>query len=114
MTACDACLRRTALVAQLAPHIERTRRERHRLRELLALADDELIAALAGEHRPAIERAHGAFDAQRARERLSIASLQAVCCHDGAYPPRLLDGADAPAVLHVAGDVALLAALADR
>ena len=72
MTACDACLRRTALVARLAPHVERARRERRKLRELLALSDDELIAALAGDRRGAIERAHDALRRRggaRARSR---------------------------------------------
>lgn len=114
MTACDDCLRRTALVARLAPHVERGRRERRRLGELLALPDEGLVAALAGGHRRAIERAHRAFDPDRARERLRASAITAVCRHDPDYPPRLLQADDAPAVLHVAGDPARLAVLADR
>jgi DNA processing protein len=114
MMACDECLRRTALVARLAPHVERVRRDRHKLSELLALPDDRLIAALAGERRAAIERAHRAFDPADARERLEATSMRAVCRHDGDYPGRLLEAGDAPAVLHVAGDSERLAALANR
>ncbi len=114
MTACDDCLRRTALVARLAGHVERGRRERRRLSEILSLPDERLIAALAGDRRAAIERAHAAFDPARARDRLAAASMHAVCRHDPRYPPRMLEAADAPAVLHVAGDVERLAVLADR
>jgi DNA processing protein len=112
MTACDDCLRRTALVARLAPHVERARRERRRLRELLSLPDGELIAALAGDRRGAVEHDHGGFDAAAARECLVSAAIEAVCRHDERYPLRLLEAADAPAVLHVAGDVARLEMLA--
>jgi DNA processing protein len=38
--------------------------------------------------------------------------MDAVCRHDADYPPRLLQAPDAPAVLHIAGDRARLAALA--
>ncbi len=112
MTACDACLRRTALVARLAPHVERARRERRKLRELLSLADDELIAALAGERRSTIERAHETFEPAHARRRLAEVAMAAVCRHDEGYPGRLLEAGDAPAVLHVAGDPGRLETLA--
>lgn len=114
MIACEDCLRRTALVARLAPHVERARHERRKLRELLALSDDELIAALAGDRRGAITQAHESFDARRARDRLDAAAIGAVCRHDEHYPLRLLEAVDAPAVLHVAGDAGRLAMLADR
>ena len=112
MSACDDCLRRTALVARLAPHVERARRERRRLRELLALPDDALIAALAGDRRGEIAHGHERFDAACARERAGAAAIDAVCRHDERYPLRLLEAADAPAILHVAGDAELLARLA--
>jgi DNA processing protein len=114
MSACDACLRRTALVARLAPHVERGGRDRRMLGEMLSLPDERLIEALAGDRRPAIVRAHETFDPNRARARLAAASMQAVCCHDPRYPPRMLESRDAPAVLHVAGDVERLLVLADR
>jgi DNA processing protein len=113
MTACDACLRRTALVAALAPHIERARRNHRHISELLALSDERLLAALGGARRAALERAHETFDAGAARERVERARLHALCGHDRDYPQRLRQTADAPAVLHVAGDPGSLAALAD-
>ncbi|MGH2918127.1 MAG: DNA-processing protein DprA [Solirubrobacteraceae bacterium] len=112
MTACDLCLRRTALIARLAPHVERARREHRHLRELLTLPDEKLIAALGGERRAELERAHKAFDAGAARSEIDRTRLAAVCRHDPHYPPRLLEAADAPAVLHIAGDVERLTALA--
>jgi DNA processing protein len=112
MSACDDCLRRTALVAQLAPHIDRARRDHRHIRELLALSDDGLLDALAGDRRDELERLHGDFDAEHARARLRVAALDAVCRHDARYPSRLLQAVDAPAVLHVAGDPECLAALA--
>jgi DNA processing protein len=114
MTACDACLRRTALVAMLAPHIEHARRHRRHIAELLALTDEDLVRGLAGERRGDIERALDAFDPDRARERAECAGLQVCCRHDQEYPPRLGRTADAPAVLHIAGDVARLAVLYDE
>ena len=114
MSACENCLRRTHLVALLAPHVERARRDRRRLSELLALADECLIDALAGDRRAAIELAYQRFDAGGARARLEDAGMGALCRHDERYPPRLLQADDAPAVLHVAGDVERLAVLARR
>lgn len=113
MSACDACLRRTALVALLAPHIERARRNHHHISELLALADERLLAALAGERRGDLERARETFDPDAARERADHASLELACRHDDAYPRRVAQTADAPAVLHLAGDRGRLCALRD-
>jgi DNA processing protein len=114
MRACDACLRRTALVAQLAPHVERGSGDRRKLSEMLSLPETRLIAALAGDRAAAIRRAHETFDPARARQHLLAASMHAVCRHDPRYPPRMLEADDAPAVLHVAGDAERLAILADR
>ncbi|HVF79079.1 MAG TPA: DNA-processing protein DprA [Solirubrobacteraceae bacterium] len=114
MTACDGCLRRVALVALLAPYVERGPRDRHKLREMLSLSDMRLIEALAGDRQGSIQHAHASFDPARARERLRAASMHAVCRHDPSYPPRMLEADDAPAVLHVAGNVERVAVLADR
>jgi len=112
MTACDQCLRRTALIGRLASHIERARREHRHLRELLALSDDRLMASLGGERRADLERGYEEFDAVPARAAIEEAQLHGVCRHDGRYPPALLEAHDAPAVLHVAGDVERLTSLA--
>ena len=114
MSACDACLRRCALVAALAPHIEHARRSHRHIAELLALADDALLAALAGGRRGELERRHEAFEPDAQRERIARRGLRAICRHAGDYPPRLSHTADAPPVLHVAGDPARLAALCEH
>jgi DNA processing protein len=114
MSACDSCLRRTALVGLLASHIEHARRNRHHISELLALGDEELVAALAGGRRSELEHARARFDAQAARVRAQDARLRLACRHDDAYPRRVAQTADAPAVLHLAGDLACLEALCEE
>lgn len=104
MSACDPCLRRAWLIATLAPNVDVARRSRKPLRELLALADLALIDGLAGERRAAVLRAYEAMDADDARAACERADLTPVCRHDERYPARLADLADAPAVLHVAGE----------
>jgi len=111
MNACEPCLRRSALVAWLAAHIERARRNHRHIAELLALSDERLLAALAGERRAELDRAYEAFDAAAAREQIADSGLVAVCRHHPAYPCRLAQSSDAPAVLHVAGEPARLAEL---
>jgi DNA processing protein len=105
--ACAGCLRRTALLALLAPHVEVARHDR-RLVALLTLTDDELLAAIAGRRREWFEAAIRRFDVAIARREAAAAGLTLVCRHAAEYPARLLDGADAPAVLHLLGDRAAL------
>jgi DNA processing protein len=113
VSACDRCLRRTQLVALLAPHVERARRDHRHIRELLALSDERLLRALAGERRVLLEHSQESFVPEAQRARLAQAGIAAVCRHDDGYPRRLLHAADAPAVLHVAGEPQRLTALAD-
>jgi DNA processing protein len=104
-TACDDCLRRTALVAALAAWLDVEWRRRSAPAGVLSLPDEEL-AALDRSGRTA--RAHAGFSPQRARERIASARLTAVCRCDDGYPERLRELADPPAVIHVAGDPAAL------
>jgi DNA processing protein len=101
--ACDACLRRSALIGMLAPRIASALEDRRRVPEVLALPDADLIDALgggsAGQTRAALRR----FDAAAARRRIGRAGLFAACRHDHAYPAPLAPLADAPAVLYGAG-----------
>jgi DNA processing protein len=103
MSACARCLRRTWLVARLAGHIELARRQRKSLREILALPDAKLLSAVAGAERAVLTAAHEDLDPMELRAACERAGLLAVCRHAPGYPARLLDLADAPAVLHVAG-----------
>ncbi len=61
--ACEACLRRAWLIARLAGHLEKARRQIDRV---LALGDAELIAAVGGRNRDEIAGEHARFDAARA------------------------------------------------
>jgi DNA processing protein len=101
-TACDACLRRTWLVARLAGAIEIARHERRVLRELLALSDESLIAALGDAAGGDVAAEFDDADPAAMRTAAEAAGLAAVCRHDGAYPASLGDLRDRPAVLFVA------------
>jgi len=108
---CDACLRRTRTVAIVAPFVERARHER-RLGQLLALGEDDLLAAVGGGRRDELAARLERFDAAAEREALARAGLTGICRHDARYPARLRVADDAPAMLAVAGPPAALAALA--
>ena len=101
--ACDACLRRTWLVAALGPHLDVAWKRRRDLRDVLALPDGKLLDALAGRDRDRLQDGLEAFAASEARDRCARAGLAPVCRHSPRYPARLRTGPGAPAVLHVAG-----------
>lgn len=104
-SACDDCLRRSWLVARLGDHLERIRGRGGRLPEALALPEEALIAALAGERAAAIRAELRRMRPRHLRTSVARAGLEAVCrCRTGRYPAGLELCADAPAVLYVAGD----------
>jgi len=112
VTACDGCLRRTALIARLSAHLDRARERWGSATSLLALEDAALVAALAGSRAGDVAAWLEAFDPAEAREACAAAGLGAVCRHDRAlYPEPLRVTPDPPAVLHVAGGVDRLRAL---
>ncbi len=100
--ACDACLRRTWLIARLAGAIDVARRRRRPLREILALPAERLVAGLGRGADHAILEEIERLRPPDLRAAVERASLEAICRHDAAYPDRLRDLADAPAVLFVA------------
>jgi DNA processing protein len=107
MTACDDCLRRTDLVAAMAGRLQIEFKRRSAPGRVLALHDEDLLD-LAAE--AVIRRRYAGFDAAAARARATAVGLTTVCgCRD-AYPGRLRELADPPAVLHVRGDPAVLQA----
>ena len=110
--ACDACLRRSWLIARLAGRIEVARHEHTRLPEILALPDARLIAAVGGTEAGRVAAEREAFDPAAARRAVDEAQLVAVCRHDDRFPPRLRDASDAPAALHVAGELRRLEVVA--
>jgi DNA processing protein len=104
--ACGACLRRADLIAALAGYIDNEWRLRRGRPRLLALADDELLR-WAGE----LEawRRYERFSAELAVDRLVAAGVGAVCICSKAYPARLRELPDPPAVLHMLGFAAAVA-----
>ena len=103
--ACDECLRRTALVAALAPWLDVEWRRRSAPSGVLSLPDEALVEL---DRSGRVARAHAAFAPARARERAAGAGLTAICSCAPDYPERLRELDDPPAVLHVAGRVAAL------
>ena len=107
--ACDRCLARTWLIGRLGGHIDLVRA---RIEEVLALEDDELIAAVGGGEESRIRQELGELDVDAARARSRGAGLETICVCDPAYPPALRALAAPPAVLHVAGGLERLLELA--
>jgi DNA processing protein len=105
MSACSACLRRTRLLRDMSPAIDRRFRGK-RPSGLLTLDDDALIRALAG---PSGRRAAlpESFSDDELQERCARDAREhgvtAICRHEDAYPRKLLELADPPAILHVLG-----------
>jgi DNA processing protein len=110
--ACAACLARTWLIARLAGSIEIARHQKRRLREILALSEEDLVAGLGGARAVAIADEFEHLDVDALREAVARSGLEAACRHDPAYPARLRDLDDAPAALFVAGGVGRLEELA--
>lgn len=98
--ACVRCLRRSWLLGELSGPLEYCARDRGRLLEVLALADDELLRALAGRRRSELTRRHEGFNAG---EHAGAGHGQ-ICRHRRGYPPGLC-GPLAPHMLEVVGGV---------
>ena len=110
--ACDPCLRRAYLIGRLAaPIAGLLDHPRRRASGLLALPEEHLIAAVAGEDADDVRFFLDAFDPVAARELLTGASVHAMCRHATVYPESLLALGDPPAVLFVAGACRELARL---
>ena len=103
--ACDACLRRTSLLAALGPWLDLEWRRRSAPAGVLSLPDEALLAL---DSSGRVASAHAQFSPGRARERIAAAGLSVACRCDAGYPERLRELADPPAVLHVAGSLAAL------
>lgn len=98
--ACPDCLSRSWLLGRLAGHLEQVRAQ---IGPLLALDDDELIAAVGGRERPTIERQRADLDTQALTDAAQAAGIQVLCACDPQFPPRLRALEAPPAVLYVAG-----------
>ncbi len=111
VAACPDCLRRSWLLAALAPHLDIVWKRRRPLRDVLAMGDRELIAALAGAREAELRARHAAFDVAAASRACERAGVEPVCHHDPRFPARLHTGPGAPCVLHVAGGLERLSRL---
>jgi DNA processing protein len=116
MSVCEKCLRRSYLIAHLAPRIAGLLdRPRGRPSGLLDLDEDALIEKVAKGHRADaawtfLER----FEPDAALAELVEAEVTATCRHDAHYPPGLLQLHDPPSVLYSTGQAELLAELSAR
>jgi DNA processing protein len=115
LDACDACLRRAFLVAHLAPRIAgMLSRPRSAAAGLLALPDDDLIAAACGHRPEQVDAFLESFDPGAARDEVAGAQTGAFCRHADGYPVRLRDLTDPPAVVFAVGRAQALDALSQE
>ncbi len=116
MTACcDACLCRAHLLGRLSERIAGLLdHPRRRTAGLLALSDEDLIAAVAADRADSLRAFLDGFDPAGARERLSETDVDAVCRHRDGYPGGLRELTDPPAVLFVRGGAPRIAELAQQ
>ena len=106
--ACDQCRRRSWLLAELGGVLDCNCRADGRLFDLLALGDEDLIAALGGRRRAALRAAYSLAYDERARD-----GVLEVCRHDSRYPSSLCE-TGAARMLHVCGGIERLDELSKR
>jgi len=111
--ACPECLRRSRLLAHLAPYIEKVSSGApgSRSPELLRLRNEDLVEAVAPKIGAQMLAQVAEFPEQRLQADLLAAHCWGCCRHDPAYPVGLRDAADAPWALIGRGDPALLGRL---
>ena len=105
MSVCEVCLRRSYLIAHLAPRIAGLLdRPRARPGGLLELDEEALIDKVAKGNAGDVARAFlDAFDPERALAQLVETQINALCRHDSRYPPGLHQLSDPPSVLYATG-----------
>ena len=108
--ACLDCLRRTWLLADLGPYVERvaTGEVGSRSPELLRLSSEELVEVAAPKVAGLLLTRVAALSEERLNEELEMAGCWACCRHGDLYPAHLRDAADAPWALIGRGDAGLL------
>jgi DNA processing protein len=111
--ACPDCLRRSWLLADLGPYIERsaTGVPGSRAPELLRLSNEDLVEVVAPKAGTELIARVEALSERRLTEELAAAGCWASCRHGDPYPSSLRDAADAPWALIGRGDPGLLAGL---
>jgi DNA processing protein len=111
--ACPDCLRRSWLLAQLGPYIERTADggPAHRALELLRLGNEDLVIAAAPQVAAQLLARVEALTETQMKAELEAADCWACCRHDERYPSGLHAADDAPWALIGRGDPARLKGL---
>jgi DNA processing protein len=111
--ACLDCLRRSWLLADLGPYVERiaTGEVGSRSPELLRLSNEDLVEVAAPKVAAQLLARVAALPEGRLNEELELAGCWACCRHGDLYPGHLGDAADAPWALIGRGDPQLLAGL---
>jgi DNA processing protein len=111
--ACPDCLRRSRLLAHLAPYIEKiaTGAPGSRSPELLRLCNEDLAAVAAPNVAEQVLAQIAAASERGLRDELDAAGCWACCRHHELFPEGLRDAADAPWALIGRGDPVLLAEL---
>lgn len=108
--ACPGCLRRSRLLAQLAPYIEKIAAGAvgRRSPELLRLSNEDLATVAAPQVADQLLAQVAAPTPERLHAELTAAQCWACCRHDPLFPAGLSDAPDAPWALIGRGDPALL------
>jgi DNA processing protein len=111
--ACVECLRRSWLLAALAPYVEKvaTGEVGSRSPELLRLSNEELVEVVAPKVAEQMLARTEALSEERLNKELLLAECWACCRHGNLYPASLRDAADAPWALIGRGDPKLLEGL---
>lgn len=111
--ACADCLRRSRLLAHLAPYIEKiaTGAPGQRSPELLRLGNEDLADAVAPKVASQVLAQIAAVPEDRLQTDLEVAGCWASCRHDPTFPVGLCDADDAPWALIGRGDSGLLGRL---
>jgi DNA processing protein len=109
-SACPDCLRRSRLLAHLAPYIEKiaTGASGSRSPELLRLSNEDLAAAAAPNISTQLLARVAAVPERQLQADLVAAQCWGCCRHDESFPIGLRDAPDAPWALIGRGDLALL------
>ena len=108
--ACSECLRRSWLLADLGPYVERiaTGEVGSRSPELLRLSSEELAEVAAPNVAAQLLARNAELAEERLNEELAMAGCWACCRHGDLYPDSLRDAGDAPWALIGRGNPELL------
>jgi DNA processing protein len=98
--ACSECARRSWLLGRLSVRLDFRARDLSRFWGLLELSDRELIDAIGGQKRAALQRAYEQWKPPKTQRDTAV---QTVCRHHAAYPASLSKGDLAPRMLGVLG-----------